>query len=68
MIEELKSAPLFNGFRGAPKADRDALADTIVAVGAIVLETPGVREIDLNPVRVYADGNGVMALDALILT
>lgn len=68
MIDELKSAPLFNGFRGAPKADRDALADTIVAVGAIVLETPGVREIDLNPVRVYADGNGVMALDALILT
>lgn len=67
MIDELKSAALFNGFRGAPKVDKQALADVIVAVGHIVLETPGIREIDLNPVRVYGDGDGVLALDALIV-
>lgn len=67
MIDELKSAALFNGFRGTPAADKAALADTIVAVGHIVMETPGVREIDLNPVRVYAKGEGVLALDALIV-
>lgn len=67
MTDELKSAALFNGFRGTPTVDKDALADVVVAVGRIVLETPGVREIDLNPVRVYADGDGVLALDALIV-
>lgn len=67
MIDELKSAALFNGFRGAPAVDKRALAEVIVAVGRAVLETPGIREIDLNPVRVYADGDGVMALDALIV-
>lgn len=67
MIDELRSAALFNGFRGAPKVDKQALADAIVAVGNAVLDTSGIREIDLNPVRVYADGEGVLALDALIV-
>ena len=68
MIDELKSAALFNGFRGAPAVDKAALADAIVAVGNMILKTPEIREIDLNPVRVYSDGNGILALDALILT
>ncbi|MFT7570436.1 MAG: acyl-CoA synthetase (NDP forming) [Paracoccaceae bacterium] len=67
MIDELKSAALFNGFRGTPETDKEALADAIVTVGRIVLETPGVREIDLNPVRVYGKGEGILALDALIV-
>jgi acetate---CoA ligase (ADP-forming) len=28
---------------------------------------PGIREIDLNPVVVYPSGQGVLALDALML-
>ena len=68
MIDELKSAALFNGFRGAPAVDKAALADAIVAVGNMILKTPEIREIDLNPVRVYSDGDGILALDALILT
>ena len=67
MIDDLKSTALFNGFRGAPAADKAALADVIVTVGLIVLQTPGIREIDLNPVRVYVNGDGVLALDALIV-
>lgn len=67
MIDDLKSAALFDGFRGAAAVDKHALADVIVAIGRAVLETPGIREIDLNPVRVYAEGDGVLALDALIV-
>jgi acyl-CoA synthetase (NDP forming) len=67
MIHELKAAALFNGFRGAPAVDKAALADAIVAVGNMILKTPEIREIDLNPVRVYNDGKGILALDALIL-
>jgi acetate---CoA ligase (ADP-forming) len=65
MIDDLQSSALFDGFRGAPICDRAALAKIIVAVGNIVLSTPGIREIDLNPVRVYPQG--VLALDALII-
>ena len=67
MIDELKSAAVFNGFRGAPETDKEALAAAIVAVGRIVLETTGIREIDLNPVRVFGKGHGILALDALIV-
>ena len=67
MIDELKSAAVFNGFRGAPETDKEALAAAIVAVGRIVLETTGIREIDLNPVRVFGKGQGILALDALII-
>jgi hypothetical protein len=33
----------------------------------LLLGTPGIREIDLNPVVVYPRGRGAVALDALIL-
>ena len=67
MIDELKSSALFSGFRGNPQADKEALANIIVSVSRIVLEAPGVQEIDLNPVRVYEKGAGALALDALII-
>lgn len=65
MIDDLQASALFEGFRGAPVADKDALAAIIVAVGDMILSTPGIREVDLNPVRVYEDG--AIALDALII-
>ena len=67
MIDGLQASALFNSFRGAPARDKAALANVIVTVGNIIVDTSGVREIDLNPVRVYADGDGAIALDALIV-
>jgi acyl-CoA synthetase (NDP forming) len=67
MIDELQASALFDSFRGAPPLDKTALAKIIVTVGNIIVETSGIREIDLNPVRVYADGDGAIALDALIV-
>lgn len=66
MINGLQASTLFDGFRGAPACDKTALAEIIVAVGNIILTTPGIREIDLNPVRV--NGDSATALDALIVT
>lgn len=62
----LRMAPLLQGFRGAPMADLDALAATIETLGAIVRGTPEIGEVDLNPVLVLPEGEGVLALDALI--
>jgi acyl-CoA synthetase (NDP forming) len=63
----LKQAALLKGWRGAPPRDVQALAELIVRVGRIMTGNPRIREIDLNPVIVHAAGEGVVALDALML-
>lgn len=63
----LQQAPLLTGWRGSPALDVDALAALIVQVGQVMTGNPSIREIDLNPVIVYPQGQGVIALDALML-
>jgi acetyl-CoA synthetase len=66
-LERLKCAPLFHGFRGAPPADLNAAADVIMAVVGIVEESPSsIIELDINPMMLLAEGQGVVAADALI--
>jgi len=38
-----------------------------VKMGAIMTGNPSIREIDLNPVIIHPKGEGVAALDALML-
>jgi len=65
-ILKLKSAALLTGFRGSPKLDVRAVAELVERLGAVVCGTPGIREIDLNPVVVSPEGEGCVALDALM--
>ncbi|NIU61547.1 MAG: CoA-binding protein, partial [Pseudomonas stutzeri] len=39
-LGELRCAPLFSGFRGAPPADLNAAADVILAVAGMVENDP----------------------------
>ena len=63
----LRQAPLLKGWRGAPPRDVDALAELIAQMGRVMTGNPRIREIDLNPVIVHPAGEGVVALDALML-
>ena len=63
----LKQAALLKGYRGSPALDVAALAELIVQIGRIMAGNPRIREIDLNPVIVHPEGEGVLALDALML-
>jgi acyl-CoA synthetase (NDP forming) len=63
----LKQAPILKGYRGSPALDVEALADLIVQVGRVMAGNPSIREIDLNPVIIHPKGEGVVALDALML-
>jgi acyl-CoA synthetase (NDP forming) len=65
-LRTLRMAPLLDGFRGAPKMDVGAVAEMVAALGALVSASPTIREVDLNPVIVYPEGQGAIALDALI--
>jgi acetate---CoA ligase (ADP-forming) len=64
MIRSLRTYPLLDGFRGAPKADVAALEDVVLRVGALVESHPEIVEMDCNPVIVSADG--AVVVDARI--
>ncbi|HVC74901.1 MAG TPA: GNAT family N-acetyltransferase [Candidatus Micrarchaeaceae archaeon] len=64
MIRSLKTFPLLDGYRGAPRADIPALEDVLLRVSALVEAHPEVAEMDLNPLIVHA--KGAVAVDARI--
>lgn len=66
LVRSLRGYPLLAGARGRPVADLDALAQSIESVARIMQEHPEVREIEINPLRVLAEGRGAMPLDALM--
>jgi acyl-CoA synthetase (NDP forming) len=69
MLHELRSARLLQGFRGRPIADVDAAARAITAVShAAIAAGPALTELEINPLLVKPQGQGAVALDALLLT
>jgi acetate---CoA ligase (ADP-forming) len=68
MIAEVRSLATVSGLRGKPRGDLDALAHAISALSQLAVQ-PGldVLEAELNPTMVLADGQGVLAVDALVL-
>jgi len=62
MMSETKCFPLLTGYRGETVKDLDAVADVLIKLSAILEETDGLREIEINPLLVY--DKGVLAVDA----
>ena len=68
MIDEVKGAKLLRGFRGKPAADVEALADVLVRVSELAVHLEGeLVELDVNPLMVLPQGQGVRAVDALAI-
>jgi acyl-CoA synthetase (NDP forming) len=67
LLDEVRSARLLTGLRGAPAADRAALVDAIVRVGQLAADHPEITELDINPLLVLPEGQGVVAVDARII-
>ena len=66
MVDSLRMKALLDGYRGAPPADRSALALLVQRVSALVEAVPELRELDLNPVKVLGRGEGVVVVDARV--
>ncbi|MBW2131147.1 MAG: acetate--CoA ligase family protein [Deltaproteobacteria bacterium] len=67
MIDELKSSPLLDGFRGSSPLDKEALRKLLLTVSEIIESYPEIEEMDLNPVLVHEQGHGVSIVDARII-
>ena len=68
MLNDLKAAPLLDSFRGSAKSDRAALAALIAQVSQLAAQREDdVSEIEVNPVLVHPEGEGVTIVDALVI-
>ncbi len=68
LLAELRGVALLDGVRGAPPADRAALAELIAALSRFAADhADQIDEIDLNPVIVHPQGQGLTIVDALII-
>ncbi len=66
-LAALKIDQLLDGYRGAPAGDRNATIDAILAVANLATDQwDTLVELDINPLMVRPDGDGVVAVDALI--
>lgn len=64
LVHAGKAGQLVAGFRGAPSADAQALADVVLRLSQLAEDVPELAELDLNPVLAQADG--CVAVDARI--
>jgi acetyltransferase len=68
MLSRTRAGKLLQGYRGGPPLDRDAVADALVALGRLADDLKGVIEsVDINPFVALPQGQGGIALDALIV-
>jgi acyl-CoA synthetase (NDP forming) len=66
-LRRLRIAPLLDGARGDPPLDVAAFCDAAVRVGELMLDRrEGLTNLDINPVIVGAQGEGCVAVDAVI--
>jgi acyl-CoA synthetase (NDP forming) len=67
MIDSIRSAKLLKGFRGEPRSDIAAAAECLLRLSQLVTDWPEIKEIDVNPLVVYEEGEGAIAVDARII-
>ncbi|MGO3125210.1 MAG: acetate--CoA ligase family protein [Advenella sp.] len=68
MIQEIRATALLSGARGQGPADIAALADTLVALSRLAYEQREyIESIDINPILALPEGQGVLALDGVII-
>jgi acetate---CoA ligase (ADP-forming) len=67
MIHATQAGRLLTGFRGQPPADLDAVVDCILRLSQLALDFPEIEEMEVNPLVVYPQGEGALALDGRII-
>ncbi|HET8599913.1 MAG TPA: acetate--CoA ligase family protein [Segeticoccus sp.] len=65
-LRRLRTWPLLDGARGAPSGDVEAVVRTVSALADYVQSAPDVAEVEVNPLLVLPQGQGVVAVDVLL--
>lgn len=68
MVAEVRTLQTVAGLRGTARGDLEALAQAITALSQLALRPDlRVQEAEVNPLMVLAEGQGVLAVDALVV-
>ena len=67
MVGEIRSYALLLGVRGEERKDIEGIVDAILRLDQMLRTCPQVTDVELNPLRVFDQGEGVIALDARII-
>jgi|UniRef100_A0A7V6A142 acyl-CoA synthetase (NDP forming) len=65
-ILETRIGRILEGVRGRPAGDLEALSRALSVLSHLMERFPQVQEVDLNPVRVFPTGKGILVLDARV--
>jgi acyl-CoA synthetase (NDP forming) len=63
MLSEIRSKALLDGVRGKPAVDKEAIVDVLLRMGQLVQDFPEIAEFDINPLIVYPNEQGAIAID-----
>jgi acetyltransferase len=63
MLDQTWAGRKLRGFRSLPPADREATIEVLLRLGQMASDLPELVEIEINPLRVFPAGKGVLALD-----
>ena len=66
-LHRLRSAALLGPWRGTAARDVRAVAAVLALLGRAMRSQPSLQEIEINPLMALADGDGVVALDAVMV-
>jgi len=67
MIAEVKGLAPLRGYRNLPKGDLDALAQCLVDLSQLANGRNSPAEAEINPLIVRGEGEGVVAVDGLVV-
>ncbi|MDI6812196.1 MAG: acetate--CoA ligase family protein [Deltaproteobacteria bacterium] len=66
LVLDTKIGQILQGARGRPAVDLTSLCRALAGLSQLMISFPQIQEVDLNPVRVFPGGKGILALDARI--
>jgi acetate---CoA ligase (ADP-forming) len=67
MINELRGIAMFKGARGTKPSDLEAVAEVLLKLSQLLCDLPEIREIDINPLRVFLEKEGCLGLDVRLI-
>jgi acetyltransferase len=67
MLENLRGIQILKGARGHGPSDIEAVVNALLRVSQLLMDFPEIKEVDINPIRVFAAGEGCRALDARVI-
>jgi acetyltransferase len=67
MIQNLRGYQILAGARGHKRVDIEAVVETLLRLSQLLTDFPEIKELDINPLRIFHEEDGCKALDARII-